>query len=132
MPVTFSEPSGRRMSTGRRPSASSPYPVRVMTSIKPSDYPSPPKRSPKKKEASVVDPFVDDAAPQCCPDLDCHTNSPQDERVALPADSERQPLLGRTQKRRARHWSLLAGLVLVLVVGSVIVGGVARMHSQDE
>lgn len=134
MPLTFSEPSGRRMSTGRRPSASSPYPVRVMTSIKPSDYPSPPKRKSPKKEASV-DPFLDTECTETdcrAPNLDCLTNSPQDERVPLPVshDSERQPLLdtqGQTQ-RRSRRWTMLAGLVLAMVVGGVIVAGVARMH----
>ncbi|BEJ12226.1 hypothetical protein CspHIS471_0206860 [Cutaneotrichosporon sp. HIS471] len=127
--LTFSEPSGRRMSTGRRPSASSPYPVRVMTSIKPSDYPSPPKRTSPKKEASA-DPFRDDTH-QCCSDLDCLTNSPQDERVALPVhDAERQPLLGHQTQRRSLRWTMLVGLVLVLVVGGVIAGGVATMHAE--
>lgn len=123
------------MSTGRRPSASSPYPVRVMSSIKPADYPSPSgskskgKSSPQKRDDD--DPFVDNS--RC--DLDCLTNSPQEERVALPSpwhDAERQPLLGTTEERSpAVKWSLVMGIVLAMVVGGVIVFGVTRMHSED-
>ncbi|GMK54014.1 hypothetical protein CspeluHIS016_0106000 [Cutaneotrichosporon spelunceum] len=132
MALTFSEPAGRRMSTGRRASSSSPYPGHDMTCTRPSDYPSPPRRPSRSKEANP-DPFLDDITHQCCSDLDCLTNSPQDERMPLPVqDAERQPLLGSQNPRSSRRWTLLAGLVLVLVVGGVITCGVATMHTESE
>lgn len=126
-----------------------------MTSIKPSDYPSPtchkskspnggsPSKSPCKKNKSA-DPFLDEAIDACgesrC-DLECLSNSPQDERVALPIniDSERQPLLGSSEAQRERagqrrkdRWSLVAVLLLGMVVGGVIVGGVLSMQGHSE
>lgn len=141
MPLTFSEPSGRRMSTGRRPSASSPYPVRVMTSIRPSDYPSPSgskssKANTPSKSNSKDDPFTDNTStpPATTCDYECLTNSPQEERVSLPIpaqwrDAERQPLLGseREERSRAVRWTMAMGLVIATVVGAVIVVGVVRM-----
>jgi hypothetical protein len=106
-----------------------------MTSIKPADYPSPPKKKCSPKKEASADPFVDECTEHDCraPDLECLTNSPQDERVSLPLDAERQPLLGQRQTRsRVRRWTMLAGLVLVLVVGGVIAGGVAHLHADDE
>lgn len=106
-----------------------------MTSIRPSDYPSPTKSkcksSPKRADD---DPFVDNTS---C-DFECLTNSPQEERVPLPSpwrDTERQPLLSNAEERdersRAVKWTMVMGLVLAVVVGGVIVLGVTRMHRED-